>query len=196
MPDQYRFIFKIQVKYYLICEVSLNSQLVLSNVSHVLMEFYNIPSDFFISLFRNYISSPLDFFTKYIPVHILFIFLLCLWYRRHSKPILAVTGKVSYKYRIISPKTRALISALLQTNCVILGELFILAGHQLLICKLGDENWMRQCSWDSLRCPGGYNSNKGMNGKLDGRGTQACKLHALFSLRDADLLICLFSIYD
>ena len=149
MPDQYLFIFKIQVKYYLICEISLNSQLVLSDVSDVLMEFYNIPSDFFILLFRNYISSPL-LYSSVFPFTFYLHLMLLLWYTRHSKPIIAITGKVNYKYRIISPETRTLISALLQTNCVILGELFILAGHQLLICKLGDENWMRQYSVELL----------------------------------------------
>lgn len=49
------------MKYYLICEVSLDSQLVLSNFSHVLVEFYSVPSNFSVLSFRNYISSPLDF---------------------------------------------------------------------------------------------------------------------------------------
>lgn len=35
---------------------------------------------------------------------------------------------------------------------------------------------------DPLRCLGGYDRKKAMNGKLDERGTQACKLHAMSSL--------------
>lgn len=61
MSDRHLFVFKTLIKYYLICEVSLNCQLVLSDISHVLMEFCNIPNNFSLLLFRNHISSPLDF---------------------------------------------------------------------------------------------------------------------------------------
>lgn len=129
MPDEHLFISQTLIKYNLICEVSLNSQLVLSDVSHVLMELCDIPSDFSI-LFRSYLSSPLDSYRAGLVTSSLYL-MQCLAYGKHSVHVIAVTGTVNYNTLSVA-KAQSSDFIPSRTTCVILGKLFILPGHQLL----------------------------------------------------------------
>lgn len=94
MSDRQLFVFKNLIKYCLICEVSLNYKLILSDISHVLMEFCNISSNFSLLLFRNHISTRLSYgriFTSYLYL------MQCLVYRRHSIHVIAVTENMNFK---------------------------------------------------------------------------------------------------
>lgn len=61
------------IKYYLICEAFLSSQLVLSDMSHGLMEFYNILTDFSIYYSKVMCILHQASVRQRIHIHILFI---------------------------------------------------------------------------------------------------------------------------
>lgn len=163
------------IKQYLICEVSLHSQMILSDISHVLMEFCTIPSNFSILLFRSLSLHYQHSLGQDIPISLHLT--QHLPYRRHSIRGNTMTGKANQTALSIAGGAELRLQPFFRPAALARVGYLSFPGTSLYICKVGGGSWFSQCSvepWGSSQVPwrlqqgekdgwkGGWERNSGL----------------------------------